>query len=255
MEEISLMRGKVILITGASRGIGAATARLFGKHGSSVAVNYHNSEQEAKQLVRDIETMGGKAIAVQADVEDTAQVISMIQQVEERLGLIDTLVLNAAPTHTLEDVPFSHYSWDAFQKTVLSELAAVFIPTQAAVASMIERKQGNIIVVGSQMARRPIERIAAHATAKASLEGLVKVLATELGQYNIRVNLVAPGLTNTHIAALYPEPMKQMVAAMTPLRRIAEPEDIAGAIFLLALPEARYLTGNYIAASGGNILP
>lgn len=248
------LQGRVALITGASRGIGAATARLFAAHGALVGVNYYRSEDEAAQIVREIEASGGKALAVQASVDDPRQVAAMVKQVEEELGPIETLVMNAAPTKRFAFAPFLEFDWGVFQDMVLGELAGIYFPAQAVAPLMIRRKQGNLIAVSSPLSRMGWPGSLAHAAAKAGVDSMVRTLAVELGPHGIRVNAIAPGAVSTASNPMSEE-AKQMNVALTPLGRVAEPEDIAGAIYLLALDEAKFITGSYTSASGGLQMP
>jgi len=252
-----LLQGHVALITGASRGIGAATARLFAQHGAAVAVNYHASPQHAQEVVAAIEAEGGRAIAVQASVDNPTQIMAMVQEVEQQLGPIDTLVMNATAVHNNAALfgSFLESNWEAYQDVVLGELAGVYHPARVLAPLMVERKRGNLIAVSSQIARRTPAGSGTHAAGKSSVEALMKVLASELGPHGVRVNVVAPGLTETDATTDALRDRFQQMGAALPLRRIAQPEDIAGAILLLATDEARYLTGNYLAAGGGSYLP
>lgn len=252
-----LLQGHVALITGASRGIGAATARLFARHGAAVAVNYHASPERAQEVVASIETDGGHAVAVQASVDNPTQVLAMVKVVEQQLGPIDTLVMNATAVHDNAALfgSFLESNWEAYQDVVLGELVGIYHPTRVLAPFMVERKRGNLIAVSSLIARRTPSGSGAHAAGKASVEALMKVLASELGPHGIRVNVVAPGLTETETSTgAMPERLQQAGATL-PLRRIGQPEDIAGAILLLATDEAGYLTGNYLAVGGGSYLP
>ena len=257
MRLAQLLQGHVALITGASRGIGAATARLFARHGAAVAVNYHVSAERAQEVVRSIETDGGRALAVQASIDNPTQILAMVKAVEQQLGPIDTLVMNATAVHDNSALfgSFLESNWEAYQDVVLGELAGVYHPARVLAPLMIERKRGNLIAVSSLIARRTPPGSGAHAAGKASVEALMKVLAGELGPYGIRVNVVAPGLTETESSTEVMSERLQQIGATLPLRRIGQPEDIAGAILLLATDEASYLTGNYLAVGGGSYLP
>lgn len=252
---IRLLEGQVALITGASRGIGAATARLFARHGAAVGVNYNASAGRAGEVVEAIRAEGGRAIAVQASVDDAEQVAAMVQRVEKELGPIDTLVMNAVAIHKFPFAPFLESSWDMFQDVVMGELAGVYFPTRAVAPLMVERKRGNLIAVSSLITRSTREGSGAHAAGKASVDGLTRVLARELGPHGVRVNIVAPGLVATEASAPVIGGNEQAIGATLPLRRIAQPEDVAGAILLLATQEAGYLTGNYLAVGGGSYMP
>lgn len=248
-ESSKLMKDRVVLVTGASRGIGAATAKLLGRHGANVGVNYYGSEAAAGQVVDEISLEGGKALAVKADVRDSQQVEAMVQKVSEAFGSIDTLVLNANASFAI--APFVDYKWEDFEAKLLGELKSAFYPCKAVVPSMIERKRGCIIAVSSGASRQASEGFLAHTTAKSGLDGFVKSLAVELGPHGIRVNAIAPGFTVTDASAFIPQEQKDTFAQMTPLRRNGLPEDVAGAILLLASEEARFITGVYLPVSGG----
>jgi 3-oxoacyl-[acyl-carrier protein] reductase len=247
-----MLEGRTALITGGGRGIGAATARLFAKHGAMVAVNYHQNTKAAIALVKSIDDEGGTAASFQADVRDPNSVAAMIKAVESQLGPIDTLVSNASIS--FPTAPFIEYPWEAFEAKLVGELKSAFNCCRAVVPGMIARKKGCIIAVSSGLSRRPGPGFCAHTTAKSGLDGLMKSLALELGPMGIRVNVVAPGLTLTDAVAHMPEQMRQLSAKSTPLQRNAEAADIAGAILLLASEEARFLTGTYLPVSGGSLM-
>ncbi|GHO42134.1 SDR family NAD(P)-dependent oxidoreductase [Ktedonospora formicarum] len=263
-----LLQGKVALITGASRGIGAATAKLFAKHGAIVGINYHTSAAQAGKIVESICAEGGHAIAFRANVNDAEQVEAMVEQVERDLGPIDILVLNAMATGSKSKsvatskeensspfIPFLESKWDLYHNVVVGALAGVYLPARSVVPFMAERKRGNVIAISSLVARLAYPGTGALAAGKASVEAFMRVLATELGPYGIQVNVVSPGAVETEASAPVLQGQKEMLENALPLRRIAQPEDIAGAILLLATDGAQYLTGNYLAAGGGSYMP
>lgn len=248
-----LLQNRVVLITGASKGIGAAIAKLFAQHGAAVGINYHSSEEEAQQVVDEIINDGGKAIAVRADVLDKEQVESMFQQVTAEFGAIDTLVLNANMPFTI--APFMEQTWSEFESKLTGELKAAFYSCQAVVPSMIKQKRGCIIAISSITSRHADPCFSAHTTAKSGLDGFVKSLATELGQYNIRVNAIAPGVTLTDPVLTQPQEWLDSRAEETPMKRNAQPEDIAGGVLLLASEPAGFITGTYLMVNGGSQMP
>jgi 3-oxoacyl-[acyl-carrier protein] reductase len=258
-----LLQGKVALITGGSRGIGAATAKLFARHGAAVGVNYHTSTVRAEEVVEAIRAEGGKAMAFRASVDDAEQVEAMVQHVERELGPIDILILNAMAVSGSEPVaakrsifmPFLESEWDLYQNVVMNSLAGVYLPVRIVAPLMVERKRGNMIAVSSLAARIGYPGTGALAASKASTDALMRVLASELGPYGIQVNVVSPGTVETEASAPMIQGQKETISNALPLRRIAQPEDIAGAILLLATDEARYLTGNYFAVGGGSYMP
>lgn len=248
-----MLKDRVVLVTGASRGIGAATARLLAAHGAAVAVNFRENEVAARQVVGGIRAAGGTAEPARADVRDEAQVRAMVAEMGRRLGPIDTLVSNAAigfPTK-----PFGEQRWEEFSAKVDGELRAAFFCCQAVLPAMRERRSGCIVAVSSTLGRRPGEGFSAHSCAKSGLDGLMRALALELGPIGIRVNVVAPGLTETDATANLPEQARQWNARTTPLGRIARPEDVAGAVLMLVSGAAGFVTGQYLAANGGQYMP
>jgi len=244
-----MLENRVVLITGASRGIGAATARLLAKHGAAVAVNYAHNSGAADAVVREIMNSGGRAMAVKADVRERCEVERMVNEVSEKLGAIDTLVLNANIMFPMAS--FVNYAWEDFEAKVMGEMKAAFFCVKAVAPGMLERKKGCIVAVSSGLSRHPGFGFCAHSTAKSALDALMKSLAFELGPAGIRVNTVAPGLTITDATANVPEQHKEMTARITPLRRNGLPEDVAGAILMLVREEAGFVTGNYVTVDGG----
>jgi 3-oxoacyl-[acyl-carrier protein] reductase len=243
------LEGKVALVTGASRGIGAATARLLAAHGAAVGVNCFQSEDAARAVVADIDKAGGRAIAVRADARDQAQVEAMVKVVAAAYGPVDILVVNASMTFPM--APFLQYPWEAFEAKLVGELKSAFFPCRAVVPAMVERRSGSIILVSSGLSRHPGWGFCAHSTAKSGLDGFAKSLALELGPYGIRVNVVAPGLTLTDATSRVPQEQKDAMAKQTPLGRNALAEDVAGAVLMLVGDDARFVTGAYLPVSGG----
>jgi 3-oxoacyl-[acyl-carrier protein] reductase len=260
----ALLQGQVVLITGASRGIGAATALLLARHGAAIGVNYHHHAQRAQAVVESIRASGGRAMAIGASVENAQEVEAMVQQVEQELGPIDTLVLNAIarsrtadPTETRGLSTFNLFldsTWEQYQHGVMRLLAGVYVPARIVAPLMVERGHGNLIAVSSTLARAPYSGSGAVAAGKAAVEALCKALVPELGPHGIRVNVVAPGAVETEASAPYIQARREAISQALPLRRVGQPEDVAAAILLLASPQASYLTGNYLAAGGGNYL-
>ena len=242
------LKGQVALVTGASRGIGAAIARSLAARGAAVAVNYHTSEAAAQAVVADILAAGGKAIAVKADARDQAQVEALAAAVQEALGPIGVLVLNASISFPMTGFP--DYPWEAFQAKLLGEMGAAFHGCRAVLPQMLARKGGSIVAVTSTLARVPGWGFCAHSAAKAALEGFVRALAFELGPMGICVNAVAPGLTLTDATAHIAEAHKQAAAAHAPLRRNGLPADVAEAV--MGILQSGFVTGATLPVSGGN---
>jgi 3-oxoacyl-[acyl-carrier protein] reductase len=244
-----LLENRVALVTGASRGIGAATAGALARHGASVGVNYFRSEEAAREVVNAIAAAGGRAVALRGDAREPADLALLADRAEADLGPVDTLVLNA--NISFSRTSFEEYRWEDFEAKLVGELGAAFHACKVFVPRMLQRERGCIIAVSSVLSRQPAPGFCAHSTAKSGLDAFMKSLAQELGPAGIRVNVVAPGLTLTDATADQPGGMKDAVARATPLRRNALAEDVAGAVVMLASEEARFVTGAYLSVSGG----
>jgi 3-oxoacyl-[acyl-carrier protein] reductase len=247
-----LLQGHVALVTGASRGIGAATAQQLARNGARVGVNYLTNTEAANAVVKSIQEHGGHAIALKADARNREEVSSIVSRLTEEFGFIDTLVINASMSFPIQ--PFVEYPWEAFEAKVLGEMASAFHVCRAVVPQMMENKKGCIIAISSGLSRHPAEGFSAHSAAKSALDAFMKSLAQELGPYGIRVNVVAPGLTETDATSLLPAQAKQIAARMAPLRRLGQPEDVARAVVSLASPNSEYITGAYLPVSGGSLM-
>ena len=248
-----LLKDKVAIVTGSSRGIGAATAKLLAANGAAVTVNYVQNQKQGQKVVDEITAAGGKAILVQADVADLSQVRDMVDTTESQLGSIDILVNNANMSFPV--TPFVEYLWEDFERKLLNEMKASFFCCQAVVRGMMERRSGSIVNVSSGLSRVPGPGFIAHSSAKSALDSFSKALALELGPSGIRVNVVAPGLTLTDATAHQPKEMQDAIAARTPLRRLAEADDIAGAILFYCVDWSRFVSGTYLPVSGGSQMP
>ncbi len=244
------IRGNVALVTGASRGIGAAIARSLAAQGASVAVNYHASEAAAQGVVADIRQAGGRALAVKGDARDRGQIEAMAATVKAELGPIGLLVLNASIGFPMKG--FLEYPWEAFEAKLMGEMSAAFHGCRAVVPQMLERKGGSIVAITSGLARNPGWGFCAHSAAKGALEGFVRALAFELGPMGIRVNAVAPGLTLTDATVHLPEKHKQAAAEHTPLRRNGQAEDVAEAV--TGLLQTGFVTGATLPVNGGGYI-
>ncbi|MFF3905061.1 SDR family NAD(P)-dependent oxidoreductase [Streptomyces sp. NPDC001848] len=248
--------GSVALVTGASRGIGAATARLLAARGARVAVNYHKGADRAQDVVDEIRRDGGEAVAVQADVTDARQVEDMLAATAGELGPVDVLVLNAAglAAHEARIAPATELTWEDLEHVVNRQLKALFLTARAVLPGMTERGAGSIVAVGAALARRPAPRFLPLAVAKAGVEAAVRTLALEVGPLGVRVNAVEPGLILTELAAHIPEQQRRAAAERAAVRRNGTPQDVAELIAFAASPRASYLTGSCLLADGGTAL-
>jgi amino acid adenylation domain-containing protein len=244
-----LLEGKVVLLTGGSRGIGSAAARLIASHGAKLAINFLRNEARARRVKELIEADGGTAELFQADVTDREQISRMVESVRAKFGKIDVLVSNAAIGFKMRS--FLDHDWADFQRKLDDEIGSMFHLCRAVVPDMIERGGGSIIAVSSSMSRSWGNGFVAHSTAKAGLDSFVRSLACELGPEGIRVNTVAPGLILTDATANLSPYVKDAASARCPLRRNGLPRDVAGAVLFLASDLAQFITGTYLAVDGG----
>lgn len=247
-----LVENKVVLITGGSRGIGRAAARLLASQGASVAINYNKSDQHAMMIKEIIEEDGGVADIFQADITDPEQVNNLVEQVHKRFGRIDVLVANAAMGFKVS--PFVDSKWADFELKLMNELKSIFLLCKAVTPEMIERKSGSIIAVSSTMSKNAQLGYAAHSASKAALDAFMKAVASELGPDGVRMNIVAPGLILTDAAATMANQIKEASAAHSPLRRNGLPRDVAGAILFYASDLSQFMTGTYMPVDGGHTM-
>lgn len=246
------LHGKVALVTGASRGIGAAAALRLAESGVAVLVNYHQNRQAAEAVVERIEAAGGRALGWQADVTRQNEVEQMVRAAERELGPVDVLVNNAY--FPFQVGPLHELGWPEFHRAVEHELAAFFFCVRACLPAMRQKQAGRVIVVSTRLAQQPLPRMGAYAAAKAALESMANTMAIELGPLGISVNVVTPAFTLTDASMIMPEAFRERVKETRPLRKHLYPEDIAGAIAFLAGDEARMLTGSHILITGGSHL-
>lgn len=245
---------KVMLITGASRGIGAATARLAAGQGYCVVINYQRNREAADALVEAITTTGGEALAVQADVADEAQVRRLFREVDARLGRLDVLVNNAGMLE--QQMRLERMSLERWQRVFATNVYGSFLCSREAIARMSTRQggRGGVIVNVSSIAARlgaPEEYID-YAAAKGAVDSMTVGLAKELAADGIRVNAVRPGVIDTEIHASGGEPQRvARVAGSIPLGRGGRADEVAEAILWLASEQASYTTGSLLDVSGG----
>jgi 3-oxoacyl-[acyl-carrier protein] reductase len=246
------LKDKVALLTGASRGIGAASARALAYHGATVVINYIKSKDKAEELLDEIKKAGGKGMVFQADVRDKGAVNDMVESTLNEFGKIDVLVNNANINFPIR--PFIELTWEQIEAKILGEMKALYNCSQAVLQDMINRKSGKLIFVSSSLSRFPGYGFSAHAAAKSAMDSLAKVMAMELGPSGITVNVVGPGLTITDATVGQPKEVHEQVAAITPLRRLGMPDDIAGVVLFLASSLSDYLNGEYIPVTGGSYM-
>jgi 3-oxoacyl-[acyl-carrier protein] reductase len=243
------LRGKVALVTGASKGIGAEVARELASRGAAVAVNYSASKAEAEKVVAEIKAKGGTAIAVQASVADPDAIGPLVQKVARELGPIDILVNNAG---VYEFGPLEQVTPEHFHKQFNVNVLGLLLVTKEAVAQF-NTKGGSIINISS-VAADGVGGGAVYSATKGAVDTLTASLAQELGPKKIRVNSLSPGMVETegvHAAGFIGSDFQKQSELRTPLGRIAQPKDIATAVALLASDDSAWISGQTIQAAGG----
>jgi 3-oxoacyl-[acyl-carrier protein] reductase len=247
--------GKVAFVTGASRGIGAATARMLGERGAAVGVNYKHSAEAAKEVAADIENAGGTAVVVQADVTNPEELTAAVDAVEESLGPIDVGIFSAHGLDTPARAPFEKVPQWLIEEVITRQVRALLVPARAIIPRMAERGKGSVVVVTSTQVLHPAEQMLALAMGKGALEVGVKSLAIEYSPRGVRVNAIAPGPVLTDaIATLLTDEYKQARADITPLGRLAQAQDVAGAIVALASDACGFCTGATLQVNGGIVM-
>ena len=240
--------GRVALITGGSRGIGAAIAIRLAAEGATVAINYAGNEAAAAAVVDAIEASGGSAASFRADVSDAAACGTLVDAVLERFGRLDILVNNAGITRDGLLVRMADADWDAVIQTNLS---GAFFVTRAAGKVMMKARSGSIVNVSSVVGLVGNAGQVNYAAAKAGLIGLTKSVARELASRGVRANAVAPGFISTDMTDALPEAAREAARSAIALGRFGTPEDVAACVAFLASDDASYLTGQTIAVDGG----
>jgi 3-oxoacyl-[acyl-carrier protein] reductase len=250
--------GKVVLVTGASRGIGAAIARAFAAQQATVAVNYLRNAEAADAVVEECRAAGGDAFALQADVTDPAQCTQLVERVVEEAGRIDVLVNNAFRAYGFDPEQrktFGDLSWSDYQSQFDGSVGAAFHMCKAVLPHFRRRAQGSIVNIVTNLVEQPVVPYHDYTTAKSALVGFSRNLASELGPLGVRVNCVAPGLVYpTEGSAGTRAQFRESLMAATPLRRLARPEDVAGPVLFLASDWSGFMTGQVLLVDGGLVM-
>ena len=241
-----------VLITGASRGIGAATARLFAREGWNVAVNYSRSRSEAEELAREMSGLGVRAVPIQADVSDPERAEGLVREAEEALGGLDAVVCGAGIA--LSQQLLTDTAAEQWRRLMSVDLDGMFYTLKAAIPGLVRRKRGSIVTVSSMWGLTGGSCEAPYSAAKAGAIGLTKALAKELGPSNIRVNCVAPGVIDTDMNGHLTAEDLAALEEETPLGRIGTPEEAAQAICFLASDRASFITGQVLQVNGGMVI-
>jgi 3-oxoacyl-[acyl-carrier protein] reductase len=244
------LAGKVAVITGASKGIGAAIAKALATEGAAVAVNYSSSKSGADKVVAEITGAGGKAVAVQADMSKRADIERLFAETKKTFRRLDILVNNAG---IYEFAPLENVTEEHFEKHFNLNVRGLLLASQAA-AKLFDSAGGSIINISSVASIRGFPDAAVYSGTKGAVDAITRSLAAELGPRKIRVNAVQPGMVETegtHSAGIAESDMRKQVEAQTPLRRIGQPLDIAGAVVFLASNDSAWITGETLVISGG----
>lgn len=245
------LTGKTAVVTGGSRGIGRAICIELAKQGANVVVNFSGSEAKAEEVVKEIEALGPKAIAVQANVADSTSVDSLMKQALETFGSIDILVNNAGITRDNLLMRMKEQEWD---DVIDTNLKGVFLCTKAVTRQMMKQRAGRIINISSIVGVAGNPGQANYVAAKAGVIGLTKTTAQELASRNILVNAIAPGFITTEMTDALPEEIKETMLKQIPLAKLGQPEDIAKAVIFLASDSANYITGQTLHIDGGLVM-
>ena len=247
---MSRFSDQVVLVTGSSRGIGAATARAFAAEGASVAINYRSDEEGAAATRDEIVASGGSAEIFQADVGQPGDVARLAAEVESALGPVTILVNNAA---MIDRDSFLDVSTEAFEAVMRANVSGVFQLSQLVAAGMVERGGGVIVNLSSILARLAVKNRTAYIASKGAIEGLTRAMALDLAPHGVRVNAVAPGLIATEalLAGMPDESVQAAIQTHIPGGRFGRPEEIMAAILFAASPEASYVNGAIIPVDAG----
>lgn len=243
-----MLKGKVAIVTGASRGIGRQIALTLASYGANIVVNYHGSLEKAKEVANEIEAMGREAFLYQGNVADMDAMKEMVKETTKKFGRIDILVNNAGIT---KDNLLMAMKEEEFDQVLDTNLKGSFICMKQVIRTMMKQRYGRIINLSSVSGRMGNAGQVNYSASKAGVIGMTKSLAREVGSRGITVNAVAPGFIDTDMTAVLKDEVKEAIMAGIPLKRVGKPEDIAEAVAFLASDKASYITGQVLSVDGG----
>ncbi len=244
------LEGKVAVVTGASKGIGAAIAKKLAAEGAAVVVNYSSSKTDGEKVAKEITAQGGKAIAVQANMAKQEEIESLFARSKKAFGRIDILVNNAG---IYEFLPLDKVTEEHFHKQFNLNVLGLVLASQAA-ARQFDGSGGSIINISSLISTTAVPESAVYSGTKGAVDAITRSLASELGPRGIRVNAIRPGMVETEgvrSSGIAESELRKQVEAQTPLGRIGQPQDIAGAAVFLASDESAWMTGETFVIAGG----
>ncbi len=243
-----LFKGKVAIVTGASRGIGRAIALELAKEGAKVAFNYLKSDADARSLLEEIKKAGSEGLSLKGDVRNFDLAREFVEQVKSYFGSLDFLVNNAGITRDKALMSMEKVDWD---EVIETNLTGYFNMSRAVIVTLLKQKSGGIVNISSISGISGIARQVNYSASKAGIIGLTKALSKEVAPYNIRVNCVAPGFIETDMTNAMKEEIKEKFKRSIPFGRFGKAEDIAKAVSFLLSERANYITGHVIKVDGG----
>jgi len=246
------LEGRTAVVSGSTRGVGFAVAEALARAGASVAINYINNDQKAQTALDRLISLGGSAIAVKADVSLEEGALKLVSEASVALGNIDILINNAHGN--IVRSPFEASSWEEHQSHLDGILRSAFFLTRAVFPGMKAQGRGRIVNIGNNMVMQPIRGYSALSSSMAALLGFTRNLAAEAGPHGITVNMVSPGFVMTGDTPNTTDTVLAKIVDTTPLRRLAVPEDIAGAILFFCSDLSKFVTGANLSVDGGKVM-